>query len=534
LRLLQQNLDEIPFEDLDCLISELTDSEREIRIYDDKEFLSKLFIPLQGADNLHRKAYRKELLQYLDEETVDQFCHRHGIGTELSFREKIESISNMPWGKNEHSKEFLKIFDFPQQYLPETTEEIPSVETIQPPPDPFKQLFNYQANIVYRGIKELGISNNRFLIQLPTGSGKTRVAVEILSHFFNTTENKNILWLTNREELCEQVIESFKETWGHIGQKEIPIYRYWGGHNPSIDEEKCGFIVGSFQKIWSSLKSESINFIPGVIVIDEAHMAIAPTYKDTIESIRDIFVGTRIIGLTATPGRSYEDWEENRALSDYFGNKILTVENETGGVIRYLQREKILSVPVYEPLHTELDFELDETEVERLAKEFDYPKSFLERIARDYGRNLKISKKLIEIAERELKTLFFACSVEQSKMLCALMVYLGVPAAHVDGSTSKESRRNIIEKFEKGDITLLFNYNVFSTGFDVPNIDAIFVARPTSSIVQYSQMLGRGMRGPKMGGTDSFVLVDVIDNIQTYGYGLDNIYEYFTEYWESV
>ena len=78
----------------------------------------------------------------------------------------------------------------------------------------------------------------------------------------------------------------------------------------------------------------------------------------------------------------------------------------------------------------------------------------------------------------------------------------------------------------------MFNYGVFSAGFDAPNIDAVVIARPTASVVLYSQMIGRGMRGPVIGGTSEFLLIDVVDDIITDTSGLDDVYDYFLEYWE--
>ena len=161
----------------------------------------------------------------------------------------------------------------------------------------------------------------------------------------------------------------------------------------------------------------------------------------------------------------------------------------------------------------------------------DYSKAFLERMAVDQERNRIIIEKLWEIAEAGKQVLLFAASVEQSRMLCAALLYKGYSASHIDGDTSKENRRSSIAKFRRGEIGVICNYGVLATGFDAPNIDVVFLARPTKSIVLYSQMLGRGMRGPAVGGTETFTLVDVIDNVTDYSSDLDDIYEYFEEYW---
>ena len=124
--------------------------------------------------------------------------------------------------------------------------------------------------------------------------------------------------------------------------------------------------------------------------------------------------------------------------------------------------------------------------------------------------------------------LYFAPSIEQSKFMCMLLIATGARAAHVDGNTPAPYRRDVIAKFRKGKINTICNVGVFSTGFDAPNIDVVFIARPTKSLVLHQQMIGRGMRGPKMGGTKQFQLYRVVDNMPE----IDLADEYFTDIWK--
>ena len=112
-------------------------------------------------------------------------------------------------------------------------------------------------------------------------------------------------------------------------------------------------------------------------------------------------------------------------------------------------------------------------------------------------------------------------------------MYNNIKAAHIDGDTDKNSRRHHIEKFKNGDIQVLCNFGVLSTGFDAPKTDLIFISRPTQSLVLYSQMIGRGLRGEAIGGTEKCKIIDVIDNIKGYK-NPQHIYDYFNEYWDSV
>lgn len=88
------------------------------------------------------------------------------------------------------------------------------------------------------------------------------------------------------------------------------------------------------------------------------------------------------------------------------------------------------------------------------------------------------------------------------------------------------------EALRRGEIQVLVNFGVLSTGFDAPNVSVVVVTRPTSSIVLYSQMIGRGLRGPAVGGTQECIVVDVRDNAQEYG-PIAEVYRHFDRYWAA-
>ena len=95
---------------------------------------------------------------------------------------------------------------------------------------------------------------------------------------------------------------------------------------------------------------------------------------------------------------------------------------------------------------------------------------------------------------------------------------------------NKNNRRKTIESFKSGDFDILINYGVLSTGFDSPRIKTVVITRPTSSIVLYSQMIGRGLRGPAMGGSEYCKILDIKDNFINYG-EIDKVYGFFDDYW---
>ena len=110
------------------------------------------------------------------------------------------------------------------------------------------------------------------------------------------------------------------------------------------------------------------------------------------------------------------------------------------------------------------------------------------------------------------KILVFASSKDNSGLLAALLSIRGISAKSITGETDHNERINAVRDYQLNKFPVLINYNVFTTGFDDPTIDCIFIARPTFSVVLYSQMVGRGLRGPKNGGTEECLVVDMEDN----------------------
>ena len=101
-----------------------------------------------------------------------------------------------------------------------------------------------------------------------------------------------------------------------------------------------------------------------------------------------------------------------------------------------------------------------------------------------------------------------------------------IKCASIDKETSPNNRRKYIEQYKNKEIRVLFNYGVLTHGFDAPNTEVVIIARPTQSPILYNQMIGRGLRGPKVGGNEECILVDIKDNIV----GLPNERGTFTMY----
>ena len=223
--------------------------------------------------------------------------------------------------------------------------------------------------------------------------------MEIICSVLNDNEEKSIvIWLAHSEELCEQAYQCFEDTWYHIKNKDLKLIRSWGdGGGLPKDTDKSCMIIGGFQKLYTVLKKDPSHFDKlrshvKLIVVDEAHKVLAPTYKKVTDSL--IGDDTSLIGLTATPGRSIIDEEQNRDLAKYFFQQMINIDTGETPVIKYLRDRKILARTNYHPIKTNRTYELTKKEQEHLERFFDLPKGILKRIGADDARNIEIIKTL--------------------------------------------------------------------------------------------------------------------------------------------
>ena len=313
-----------------------------------------------------------------------------------------------------------------------------------------------------------------------------------------------------------------KEIWSHLGKADLHVYRVWGKNIPDNFKPNA-FIVATYQKLNNLLNSNNFPQ-PELVVADEAHNVIARTHKNVIRHLEE--KGTRIIGLTATPIRGVEN-PENKKLREYFNDEIIEIDSGDMDNISYLQSRGYLAYCEPETIRSDREFILTQEQRRKFADDHDLPLEILDKIANDNRRNFIIAERLKKLIADNNQILYFAPNIKQSKLMCAIILALGGNAAHVDGETPIEYRRDVISKFKIGKIKCICNVNVFSVGFDAPNIDVVFIARPTRSIVLHQQMIGRGMRGPRMGGTEQFKLIRILDILPS----IELADEYFADLW---
>lgn len=494
--------------------------------------LANAFITL---DHMTTTSFRRLLFSCLPEEVLRK-VHANAFPSvgRISIDKMREQLIKTPWSNTEYCKSVAVAAGMAEWLVPERSKAFEQTKAVSAPKIPFKQLKAYQFSVFDGAIETLSVPNGRCIIQMPTGSGKTRTAMEIVSHFLNEFPDKKVVWIAHSGELCEQAVESFEQVWTHLGRSDCTYVRFWSSADSKhLQSEESRFIVCSYGKLGSLSRGDkqvlkSLSSECSLIVVDEAHMAVAPTFKDLILSIKGD--GTAILGLTATPGRESDD--SSAELSEFFFNKLLTLKApDNRPILEYLRARKILAKVVHQTLDG-ARVELTSSQLRKLESQDDFGKEILSQVGQDRIRNLQIIKALKNEAIQGNSVLYFAPSIEQSKFVCSFLIYLGIPAAHVDGEIAQSQRRVVIERYKRGEVRVLCNYGVLATGFDAPKTNVVVIARPTQSVVLYSQMIGRGLRGPVIGGTETCKVIEVIDNFVNMP-KFNALHDYFEDYFSG-
>lgn len=408
----------------------------------------------------------------------------------------------------------------------EDTAELPESSCVVSPHYP---LFDHQRHAGREVYNHLTTSNPpRVLLHMPTGAGKTRTAMHVISLFLRhrALDNEVVIWLAHTEELCEQAAEEFSKAWGCIGDRHVNLFRHFGAHRIGLDDITGGFLVAGLQKLYGDSLGHQSEFIQlgrraPLVVMDEAHSATAPTYKHLLNLLTATRgMGTSILGLSATPGRAGLIVEDSQQLAEFFAWHKVTLQ-VTGykSPVDYLQEQGYLARPDYIPLRPPADdgMEVSEVEEQQIRDGLDLPESVIKKLAASDRRNLLILKRVMDEADRGGKILLYACSVDHANVLANLLVVKGYKAAAVSSRTPPERRRQLIADYRDTDaVQILTNYDVLTTGFDAPRTNVAVITRPTQSVVLYSQMVGRAARGPKAGGNASCRIITVIDQLPGY------------------
>lgn len=534
-----------------------------------KSRLCDMILSIYNTAILKNKEFRLRLLKSLPKQDIFDF--RMDLPKKYSECENInvlvETISNSSWKESDINRRLLRLLAYSTDEVFEKKEHRGESEEDIVSNEKFYELLDYQYIIRQKALNVLNSEYElrRFLIHMPTGTGKTKTATHIICHHYNYNLHKKglVLWVAHTTELLEQAYGTFCGVWRNIGNGSIHIYKSWGDYNVEIPENGFnGFMVCGIQKLQAIQNSNEELFKAIVrdtrlLVYDEAHKASATETRNIIEKIMTRAGGLEdraLMGLSATPGRTTAQSFDNNLLVSMFGNKIINVdiklmnavnlsvqeaantENEKD-VIKYFQNRGVLAKIVKEELTYTEHLSADEINKIRITASShgydDFSKAALEAIGKNKSRNLRILQKLRELNIQEKPTIVFACSVRHAQLLSAMLTLEDIPNAVVYGDMPSHERVSAIERFKdtRNEMNILINYEVLTTGFDATNIECVFIARPTQSVVLYSQMIGRGLRGPQMGGNETCLLVDVKDNLKQYNENM--AFSHFNNYWSE-
>ena len=415
-------------------------------------------------------------------------------------------------------------------------------------PKEYLCLHDYQKRVKDTATKILiEDQKKKFMIHMPTGSGKTKTCVETMIDYMRTviSEDGFVIWFAHSKELCEQSYTTLKNMWQFRGDESVNFYKVFGDTEINIDilNKKRAVLFIGFQKFNSILSSKSADVISfrtkianraKLVVVDEAHKSMAPTYKSAIDYCQKNFNDCKLIGLTATPGRSNEGSEENKFLADYFDDNLITIKDiygvEQDNPLKYLQEENVLAEIDDEILNFDLTIN---TPLSSNAEELS--ESQLAEIANQAvinpSRNITILEKVKERIEKnsEESILIFAASTAHCIVLDMILKKENISSKYILGSSKKEERVQSIEDFKNKKINVLINYSVLSTGFDAPLLNTLIIARTINSKILGSQIIGRALRGERNGGNKRNNIIVLKDNIT----GLDPsfLFSYWEEFW---
>jgi len=526
-------------------VLEQIDKEK-MSIFRDLDKLEELYL-IQNLAKLKDPAFRIYLLTHaFGNREFNNFCSK--IGTTISKnssniekQEFVNRISSFEWADNEKTRAFVSAFEFDEGIIPSPKDIEKDLEILEKPTSIYYPFFDYQSEIADKVKKQLSIPGGRAMVQIPTGGGKTKIGMEIVTDFLNDNTDATVVWLADKEELLDQAIVEFKKIWKHRATKSAYLNRVWSQYNiePNISDSKL--VVGGLSKLISFFKRGG-KLKADLIIFDEAHHAAAEKYSEVLLNL--VTPGsTNLLGLTATPGREGEG--ETEKLVQLFNTKPpigIDTHDPHLSTIGYLQEkgvlaklrvggERIVSNPV-------LDVDFTETELKNLLKGSEYTdKSVLKKIGQSHLRNIIIGKKLLELNSEGRQVLYFGPSVEQAHQMYLLLKNFDVKAGLIIGDktiTPSEYRTDLISKFREKKINFLLNYDVLTTGFDAPVVDTVFIARPTKSQNTLFQMMGRGMRGPKVkDGTEFCDVYHIRDKFLERYQDFDYLYETYGDAWKN-
>ena len=368
------------------------------------------------------------------------------------------------------------------------------------------------------------VQDRNGLVVMPTGSGKTYTAVNwLLSE--GVAKGYRVVWLVHRQELVEQTYQEFRKQTPLLKGteiKKIRIFPISGVHMKMSMACRGDVYVCSIASVANKYGYRFIERMLGaqgkhklIIVVDEAHHAVASNYQKVIRRMTALNSNRVLLGLTATPTRM-QDSQKLKLLRMFNAEKNVTNNVGVKGkgyvyevTLKQLLASGFLANPKYIPVPTDIVGEVeydctpeDELYFERFG---DLSERIKNRIGKSSARNKKIVEQYIKHKDKYGKTIVFAYDQNHAETLCETFQKAGISCDYA--VSNRSDAQDVIERFKNNEYKVLINVQILTEGSDVPDIQTVFLARETNSDSLLMQMIGRGLRGEKAGGTKEAYIV---------------------------
>ena len=362
------------------------------------------------------------------------------------------------------------------------------------------KLFDYQKDMVMRIEKAFRLYRS-VMAQMPTGTGKTVVLASVVESFLGEHPLKSVWIVAHRRELVSQIQETIERVFSNrLAEKE-------DGSSDNLIEKPLdsslftlrSSLIKAMSIQWLARHYDEIGEEPGMIVIDEAHHALAKTYKE----MWDRFPKAKFLGLTATPCRL-----NGKGFIDLFDVLV-----QSWSVPEFISKGRLATYDFVSIKSNGVTQRLIDS-LQKRGADGDYQNKEMDMLLNKRPSIERLYRSFEEYG-KDRKGIVYAINISHAKKIVELYQEHGIKAVAIDSNTPAAERQADIEAFKKGDIQVLVNVDIFSEGFDCPDVEFVQLARPTLSLAKYLQMVGRGLRVAK--GKKCCVIIDNVGLYRVFG-----------------
>ena len=344
------------------------------------------------------------------------------------------------------------------------------------------KLFDYQEDMKERIEKALRLHRS-VMAQMPTGTGKTYLLTAVIDSFVSNNPMEKVWIVAHRRELVSQIDETVRK-----------FHSYSASNTSSLLSSVKAMSIQWLMRHYDEIEEE-----PGMIVIDEAHHALAKTYKEMWER----FPKAKFIGLTATPCRL-----NGKGFTDLFDVLV-----QSWAVPEFISKGRLATYDFVSIKSDGVTQRLIDS-LQKRGADGDYQNKEMDMLLNKKPSIERLYRSLEEFG-KDRKGIVYAINISHAQKITKLYQEHGVKAIAIDSKTPAMERQQDIEAFKKGDIQVLVNVDIFSEGFDCPDVEFVQLARPTLSLAKYLQMVGRGLRVAK--GKKNCVIIDNVGLYRVFG-----------------